>query len=144
MAILYPRTRKIVSIVLGIAFLAFVAQLQLNDRRGPAPISVETVVLSDISYATDPRLTQVTGRVENTHPELILSQLELRARAFDCPTADSARDTCTVIGETTVQVAHDVPPGQARGISTPLRFPNPPALNGVQVFGLELLSARGR
>lgn len=144
MAGFYPKTRRYVAAVLGVVALGLIAQFQLNDREGPVELSPTDVTLSDLSYTVDPRLTTMAGRITNAHPELTLAQVTIDARLFDCPTEDADLATCSTIGQTSQSIAVDVPPGQTRAISAPLRFTNLPPMQGTMVREVTLTSARSR
>lgn len=139
MAVSYPKTRMPVAALLGVALIGLIVQYQLNDQPSPAAIGVEDITLSGLTYDVDPRLTTLSGRITNNHPELTLTRLSLRARTLDCTS-----DGCTVIGDTEMQLSLDVPAGQARAFSTPLRIPALPELNGTLERELEMVSATGR
>lgn len=144
MALLYPRSRRGVGAVILLAFLAIVVHFQVNDRPGPALISTDDIVLDNVSFQTDPRLTTATGRLINNHQTLTLSQITLTAYARDCPEAAATSTACVLIGQTELKIAAQVPSGQARGISAPLRFANLPELQGEIVYSITLSEAFGR
>jgi hypothetical protein len=139
----WPRLRLPGSIFLGVVAIAAVITFQLNPRYDLPDLSQEEVVLSDVLFVQDPRLTTVTGRVSNQSDEAILSRFTLDTRLLDCPTQELT-DTCVVIGENRTAVYPDVPPGQVRSFTTTLRFVNMPPVEGVLVWDAQVVEVAAR
>ncbi|MBB5515862.1 hypothetical protein FHS89_001882 [Rubricella aquisinus] len=138
-----PRLRVPGAVFLGAVGIAAVVTFQINPRYDLPDLSADQIVLSDIVFEQDPRLTTVTGRVSNLSEEAILARFTLDTRLLDCPEA-TVSAACVVIGEDRTAVYPDVPPGQVRGFTATLRFVNLPPIAGVLVWDAQLAEVSAR
>jgi|GEM_PF-6301922 len=59
---------------------------------------------------------QIEARLKNNSEDKPISSFDLRVRALDCPTEDSAVDDCTTIADNKERIDIAVPENQARDI----------------------------
>lgn len=139
----WPKLRMPGGITLAVVAVAVVALFQINPRYDIPEITPQQVILSDVTFVQDPRLTTVQGRVANTSDTAILAKFTLQTQLHDCPTA-TLSDTCIVIGENRTTIYPDVPAGQVRAFTATLRFMNLPPLVGVPVWDTQLVEVGSR
>ncbi|WP_112323458.1 hypothetical protein [Oceanibium sediminis] len=144
-AILYPHLRILALGVVAL-FGSLAAYLFFGDYGTPANqgqrISVDELVLEDVTFVQDNRFDRLQGRVTNTSEAYRLRDFDVAVRLFDCPLPDAERSACNVVGEETGIARADVPAGQTRPFDAVLGLSQLPALKGVLVWDYEITSTR--
>ncbi len=108
-------------IVLVVALYFFSEKRQsVAERR----ITADEVALSHVAmkkaYADS---YAFSGRLENRSSEHTLSDVQVRIVMTDCPPQAAEDPTaCTVIGDRTVWISREIPPGQARDFEESVFF----------------------
>lgn len=107
----------------AIGIVVLWAGAEQNDREFRAKMELErtaiplnAVELRDLSLSDASGYARLSGTVVN-HGSYPISQLTIQVSLRDCPTSQNF-EGCTIIGQDDAMVFVEVPPGQARGIST--------------------------
>jgi hypothetical protein len=97
-------------------------QFQEKRQRALSAISPADLVISDLVLTTENYGSRVTGTVLN-HSAVPLRSLTMKVAIRDCP--DSTSEVgCVTTGEADARFYIEVPPGQARQLSTTVNFDN--------------------
>lgn len=141
-AVLYPHLRLAAVLVMALvgalfASLLFTPGSETDSRTTRIPVS--ELILSDLDFTDDERLAKLSGKVTNGSDSFTLRGMTIGVDVLDCPNAEADKSDCTVIASDTGEVFANVPAGQARSFSLPLRFPNRPEIEGVLVWQHSLI-----
>ncbi|MGB0499422.1 MAG: hypothetical protein ACPGID_13870 [Rubricella sp.] len=128
----FPRARIPGAVFVAVYLGVFVWQVYFNEAEPTRdPVTIEQVVLADVVFEPDPRLTAMTGIVTNRSETTPLTRFEVDVLLLDCPAGvEPSRVACAVIGEDEAAVYPDVPPGQSRGFRAVLSFTGAPEPRG--------------
>ena len=135
-----PRFRLPVLIGGAVVAAIVVAALKFS---GPEAIAIapSELTLDQIALERTVRGATITGRVANGSG-FRLRDMTLALRLHDCPTPETAPETCPVIGESSAITRPDVPPGQIRAFSAHFAFANVPPLVGTLRWDLTVAATR--
>lgn len=89
-------------------------QAEMERERTAIPLS--SVELRDLTLSDASGYARLSGTVVN-HGTYPIQQLTIQVSLRDCPSSQSL-EGCTIIGQDDALVFVEVPPGQARAIST--------------------------
>ncbi|MFQ5623547.1 MAG: hypothetical protein ACE5FS_09135 [Paracoccaceae bacterium] len=140
----YPRLRLGGSIA-GAAVIAGVVAYLLwaprADRVVAHGIPVDQVRFEELSFTDNGRSFTLSGRVQNLSQDLILRDMDVRIRIYDCPSAESPLAECETIGDDIGIARAQVPPGQVRAFSAIFYYPGLPPVKGEMRWQEEIISA---
>ena len=105
-------------------------------------ITADEIMLEGVDLALDPRVSTLTGRVENNSPSYILTGLTFDVKIYDCPAADTPLSACFTIGEDSKEAHFSAPPGQLRAFEAALIFANLPNVEGVLRWDYSVVALR--
>ncbi len=105
-------------------------------------ITVDDVVLEDVTLDFGPRLATLAGRVINNSPTYALTGISFDVKLYDCAAEDTPLADCFTIGEDTKEARLNAPPGQLRAFDTALIFANLPEVDGVMRWDYKIESLR--
>lgn len=97
-------------------------QFREERQRALSAISPADLIISDLVLTTESYGSRVTGTVLN-HGAFPLRSLTMKVSIRDCPTTTS-EEGCVTTGEADARFYVEVPPGQARQLSTTVNFDN--------------------
>lgn len=143
--LMLPQARPallIAGVVIGVGLaLYFWRGGPSEAERAAERITPAELAFDQLDLARSGRGATLTGRVTNGSESYRLREISLDLRLRDCPTPETAPETCPTIGEASAIARPDVPPGQIRGFSAHFLFTNVPPVAGTlrwdwQVTGL--------
>src|SRR5713101_10034191 len=103
------------------------AKQQLQARR--------TKIRASEIEATDIRLSgggfpEMTGRIANHAPRDSVSMVDFLITVYDCPSARSDLDRCTIVASDSAVALETIPPGEARDFSSFVTLPSALRIRG--------------
>lgn len=94
-------------------FLVLISGLKIFGGSANLKPDMATVEFFDASHAYA-GTWQVRARITNKNDENAIEEFDLRVRALDCPSEDSAEADCVTISDSEERIELLVPQGQAR------------------------------
>ncbi len=113
----------------GVVYYSFTAPSAPEEELNR--ITVDEISLEDVNLKLDPRVSKLSGRVDNGSQAYTLTGVRFDVKLYDCAAQDTPLTDCFIIGEDTKEARLSAPPGQLRAFEAALIFANLPAVDGV-------------